>query len=157
MSLTSHPPQFDHPKLFYEEYKLWSPLLFNFHRPTLTFSLFGQSILLSTLFSNILYLHASYVLTSGMEGSHVPYPYKTGHITVLYLAENRTRYLQNTTQAARNITLHFSCKCLYDSLIIRDVTFRFIISFTSLSPLVLTLFFRLRQYRTFSCESFRDW
>jgi hypothetical protein len=45
--------------IFGETYKLWSSSLCNFLKLPVTSSLFGQNILLSTLFSNALSLHSS--------------------------------------------------------------------------------------------------
>jgi hypothetical protein len=63
-----------------EEYKSWSSLLCNFLHSPVTSSLFGQNILLSTLFSNTLSLCSSLNIRD-----QVSQPYRTtGKIIVLY-------------------------------------------------------------------------
>jgi hypothetical protein len=66
--------------IFGEMYKLWSPWLSSFHHLPVISSLYGQNILLSTLFINILRLRSS--LNAGDQISH---SYKTtGKIIGLY-------------------------------------------------------------------------
>jgi hypothetical protein len=50
MPRPSHPPWFDHPKIFSEKYKLWSLSLYSFLQPPVTSSLVGPIILLRILF-----------------------------------------------------------------------------------------------------------
>jgi hypothetical protein len=49
-------PDFTDEVIFHEEHKLWSFLLFNFIQSSLISSPFGLNILLSTLFSNTIFL-----------------------------------------------------------------------------------------------------
>jgi hypothetical protein len=67
--------------IFGEEYKLWSSSLCSVLQPPITSSLFGQNILLNTLFSNTLSLCSSLNIRD-----QVLHPYRTtGKIIVLYI------------------------------------------------------------------------
>jgi hypothetical protein len=55
-----------------EEYKIWSSSLCSFLHPPVTASIFGQNILLNTLFSNTLSLCSSLTVRD-----HVSHPYRT--------------------------------------------------------------------------------
>jgi hypothetical protein len=70
-----------------EEYKLWNSSLCSCLQPPLTYSLFGPTILLSTLFSNTLSLYSSLNVRD-----HVSHPYRTtGKIIVYVLTVNLSK------------------------------------------------------------------
>jgi hypothetical protein len=81
MPCSSHPPWLNRSFILGEEYKLWSSSLCSFLQSPITLSLFGQNMLLSTLFSNTLSL--CFTLNVRHQVSH---PYRTtGKIIVLYI------------------------------------------------------------------------
>jgi len=74
-------PNFSTQIIFHAEYRSLSSSLCSFLHSSVTSSLLSPNILLSALFSDILSLHSSLVVSD-----HVSYPYKTtGEIIVLYI------------------------------------------------------------------------
>jgi hypothetical protein len=91
---------------FGAEYKIWSSSLCNFFHSHVTSSLFGQNILLRTLFKNALSLRLSLNVTD-----QVSHPYKpTGRIMVLYtVTYTASRKTENSGPNGSKHTTNFVC------------------------------------------------